>query len=409
MISAALSKTNIRQNKIRGDAGFVRLRSPSTTQVGNNVLGTSSGDGFAHTRVTVLQYVRPALYFDLSAVLFTSAASGTSGMKTEASAGVKTMVPAVTPDADEAVKLTREDDESKTYPVGSGGTRSGRLGMTVDASLTTITAHPDDDVTFSYSGAKTGAGRSVSVMICNKDDAAVEPGKILFYGRPVDCTSGNASGTATFKIPVKSDLPIGDYTLKIFNEEVNGENHTDYASTPREVGLRVREVVVSTSASPDDSPVYYTDTTPGHVELTATVKNHLNINGTKIQDAQWVRVPISDTADYSAADSFDTAYASAAPADKGMLTASSNDDAAADFPLQVDKNATYWFKGRVLDPQTSLIYIDVSSITVDNFYKEITCTVSGVSPLDTLYTDETIPGQYGIPYNIQICILLTGE
>jgi len=395
-------------NTIRGDATAVWLRSPRSSNGGDlGVLGLPAGSGiyFPSPYYVKLSYpVRPAFYFDLSSALFSSVAAtgGASDMKS-ASPGTKNLVKAVTPGANEAVKLTMEDDKSKTYSGNSvGGTQSGRLGMTVDPSLTDITSHPDGDVSFSYSGAQTGTGRSVSVMICRNN---ANP-DILFYGRPVNCQSGNASGTATFTLPSKSDLPIGDYTLKIFNEEVNGAYYTDYASTPITVDLHVREVKVSATANPDDSKVYYTDTTPGHVDLTATVKNELSITGTTIQNVQWFRVPISNTTDYSAGNAFDTAYASSTVSanNKGTIGASSNDHITATFPLQVDKNATYWFQGTVRDPATNLTYTNVSSITVDNLYKEITCTVSGinngVSPADTLYVDETIPGQYGIPYDL---------
>ena len=387
-------------NGIRGDATYVWLRSPNSGNgVAYVVLGAPAGSGlysYGNYSVHSTFSVRPAFYFDLSSALFSSVAAGggTAGMKSAVTVGTKKLAEAETPGANTAVKLTMEDDKSN----------GGMLGMTV-ASLADITSHPKGDVSFSYSGASTGSGRSVSVMICNKDDAATDPGKILWYGRPVDCTSsGNASGTATFEMPDKSDLPVGDYILKIFNEEVHGDNYTDYASAPTVIPLHVREVEVSLSANPDNSKVYYTNTTPGHVDLTATVKNHLNITGTTIQNAQWFRVPISDTTDYGAGNAFDTAYASAASANKGVLSASSNNNLIATFPLQADKNATYWFKGTVRNPATSDTYTKVSSITVDNLYKEITCTVSGinngVSPADTLYVDETIPGQYGIPYDL---------
>lgn len=387
---------------LRGDATSVWLRSPysniSSTGEPGVVVGEPAGSRVSNSYYENYPYsVRPAFYFDLSSALFLSLAGGggSDNRKSVVTAGTKKLIGATTPNPNynNALKLTMEDDTSN----------GGRLGMTV-ASLADINSHPTGDVSFSYSGASTGPSRSVSVMICNKDDAATNAGKILFYGRPVDCTSGNASGTATFTLPNKSDLPVGDYTLKIFNEEVNGDNYTDYASTPIAVGLHVRDVEVSLSANPDDSKVYYTDTTPGHVDLTATVENYLNIPGITIQDVQWFRVPIIVTTDYDALNAFDSVYAGTVSANKGTIGASSNNNLTATFPLRVDENARYWFKGTVYDPATSLTYTHVSSIAVDNLYKEITCTVSGinngVSPADTLYADETIPGQYGIPYDL---------
>ena len=53
----------------------------------------------------------------------------------------------------------------------------------------------------------------------------------MYYGRP----SAAANGTAIFTVP--AGLAAGSYTIKIFNEEVNGDKQTDFASTPVSIAL----------------------------------------------------------------------------------------------------------------------------------------------------------------------------
>ena len=373
-------------NAIRGISTYAWLRSPGSPYVHYGLVGAPAGSGIDYTSVnTSTHSVRPAFYFNLSSALFTSDASG-AGMKSTAfGSGLNA---AVTPTANTPVKLTMEE------------TNTGYLNLALDnPSLSKVTASPKGTVSIDYSGARTGAGRSVSVMICNKDDAAVDPGKVLYYGRPVNCQSGNASGTATFTLPSKSDLPIGDYTLKIFNEEVNGANRTDYASTPIEIGLRVADVEVDLSASPA-TQVYYTDTNPGSVNITADITNHTAIAGTTIEPAQWFRVPVSNNTDYST--DFDSFYTSRPAADKGTINRTSGNNNASTFKFTADKNAKYWVRGTVYDSAAGKYYKTVSVITVDNLYKEITCEVRGMNTVgnNQLYGYETIPGTYGIPFDL---------
>ena len=376
-------------NAIRGISTYAWLRSPGSPYVHYCLVGAPAGSGIDYTSVnTSTHSVRPAFYFDISDALFTSDASG-AGMK--ATAFGPGLNAAVTPAANTPVKLTMEESNSSYLNLALN-----------DTSLSKVTAPPKGTVSIDYNSARTGAGKSVSVMICNKDDAAVDPGKVLYYGRPVNCQSGNASGTATFTLPSKSDLPIGDYTLKIFNEEVNGANRTDYASTPIEIGLRVADVEVDLSSSPA-TQVYYTDTTPGSVNITADITNHTAIAGTTIEPAQWLRTAINSTTDYSDPAAFDAAYSGAASANKGTLTETSNDGLTATYQnLMADKNANYWVKGTVYDSAAGQYYKTVSVITVDNLYKEITCEVRGMNTVgnNQLYGYETIPGTYGIPFDL---------
>ena len=193
-----------------GDSDFWWLRSPGTsadqaraiTESGDNALGIYVDDS--------AMAIRPAFNLDLSSVLFSSDASGT--MKSDATVG-GVLVGVVNPTG--AVKMTVLNDTG--------------LGLTV-TDTRVRTAAPGATVSIAYTGAKTGANRSVSVMLCDSTGAP------LYYGRPADCTT-NASGIASFTVP--STLPAGSYTIKIFNEEVNGAYYTDFASTPQSIALTV--------------------------------------------------------------------------------------------------------------------------------------------------------------------------
>ena len=88
-------------------------------------------------------------------------------------------------------------------------------------------------VKIGYSGAKTGANEYVSAMIL---DAAGNP---AYYGRSSAALT-DENGTAELTIPA---LAEGTYTLKVFNEQYNGDKMTDLASAFADVTLTVEEGV----------------------------------------------------------------------------------------------------------------------------------------------------------------------
>lgn len=93
---------------------------------------------------------------------------------------------------------------------------------------TTADAAPDDTVTLHYTGATTGINEYISAIIADSSGAR-------YYGRVAQPTA--ESGTVEIKIP--SDLAPGDYTLKVFNEQYNGDYNTDYASKFTDIALTV--------------------------------------------------------------------------------------------------------------------------------------------------------------------------
>ena len=92
----------------------------------------------------------------------------------------------------------------------------------------TVSAAPDDTVTLNYKGATTGKNEYISVILADNSGAQ-------YYGRVAQPTA--ESGTVEIKIP--SDIAPGDYTLKVFNEQYNGDYNTDYASKFTDIALTV--------------------------------------------------------------------------------------------------------------------------------------------------------------------------
>ena len=146
--------------------------------------------------------VRPAFNLNLNSVLFASAA--VSGKPD----GGLTPIPEY---SGNEWKLTLLDS-SRSFAVTE---------KTADAA-------PDDTVTLHYTGATTGINEYISAIIADSSGAR-------YYGRVAQPTA--ESGTVEIKIP--SDIAPGDYTLKVFNEQYNGDYNTDYASKFTDIALTV--------------------------------------------------------------------------------------------------------------------------------------------------------------------------
>ena len=178
------------------------LRSP-----GAKNRDVASVDGFAnidHDGIDISNIwgVRPAFKLNLNSVLFASAAVGGKPD------GGLTEVPEY---SGSEWKLTLLDS-------------SRNFAVTKKA----VSAAPDDTVTLNYSGATTGKNEYISVILADNNGAQ-------YYGRVAQPTA--ESGTVEIKIP--SDIAPGDYTLKVFNEQYNGDYKTDYASNFTDIALTV--------------------------------------------------------------------------------------------------------------------------------------------------------------------------
>ena len=166
-------------------------------------------DGFGRVYDCGVGFVwaaRPAFNLNLNSVLFTSAAVGGKPN------GGLTAVPEY---SGNEWKLTLLDS---------------RRNFAVTEK--TVSAAPDDTVTLNYKGATTGKNEYISVILADNNGAQ-------YYGRVAQPTA--ESGTVEIKIP--SDIAPGNYTLKVFSEQYNGDYKTDYASNFTDIALTVEKQV----------------------------------------------------------------------------------------------------------------------------------------------------------------------
>ena len=162
------------------------------------------GEGY-YFYITKLHSARPAFNLNSGAILFTSAAAGGK------------------PDGFNAVPKYIGKDWKLTLKDSS---------RNFSASANTAKLKAGEGLTVTYSGAGTGENEYVSAMLVGKS------GNILYYGR---IAQNRKFGTASVEIP--SDLAPGNYTLKIFSEQYNGDYKTDYASDFTDISLTVEKRV----------------------------------------------------------------------------------------------------------------------------------------------------------------------
>ena len=181
------------------------LRSPGSNKYNVAVVrsdGSVEYSGYSMLIFNNHRTVRPAFNLNLNSVLFASAAVGgkPDGGLTE-----------VSKYSGNEWKLTLLDS---------------RRNFAVTEK--TVSAAPDDTVTLNYSGATTGKNEYISVILADNNGAQ-------YYGRVAQPTA--ESGTVEIKIP--SDIAPGDYTMKVFSEQYNGDCKTDLASAFADVTLTV--------------------------------------------------------------------------------------------------------------------------------------------------------------------------
>jgi hypothetical protein len=157
--------------------------------------------------------VRPAFNLNLESVLFTSAAEGGKSRDT---VGTDALNP-----------VSEYTDTAKEWKVTLLDTARDNFTASVN-SASSSTVEAGGSISINYSNALTGADEYVSAMLC---DAS---GNVLYYG---NIANNNASGTQAVTIP--TGLAAGSYTLKVFSEQLNADNKTDYASAFQDIALEV--------------------------------------------------------------------------------------------------------------------------------------------------------------------------
>ena len=181
------------------------LRSPGSDKYRLAVVrseGSVQYSGFSVLIFNNYRTVRPAFNLNLNSVLFASAAVGGKPD------GGLTPIPEY---SGNEWKLTLLDS---------------RRNFAVTEK--TVSAAPDDTVTLNYKGATTGKNEYISVILADNNGAQ-------YYGRVAQPTA--KSGRVEIKIP--SDIAPGDYTMKVFSEQYNGDCKTDLASAFADVTLTV--------------------------------------------------------------------------------------------------------------------------------------------------------------------------
>lgn len=164
---------------------------------------TASSDTGSYTQSNP-RGVRPAVFIDLSRVLFASPASG--GKNAD---GALANIPTYT---GKEWKLT---------------VRNINYKFTV--SENTATAGRGETVTLNYTKAKYGSNDRISAILVNED------GNPVYYGQ----IARPASAAGSVDITVPQDIIPGNYTLRVFNEQLNGDYATDSASAFSDVALTV--------------------------------------------------------------------------------------------------------------------------------------------------------------------------
>ena len=192
-------------------SNFWWLRSP-----GAKDLDVASVDGYGTIDrdgidISNIWGVRPAFNLNSSSVLFASAAVGG-----KPDGGLQPVSPNYTGNE---WKLTLYDSKRNDFSRTTWEVSASTKGGTVEIS---------------YTDAKTGANEYISALIF--DDV----GNVIYYGRS-NASLTEKDGTAQLTIP--AGFAEGTYTLKVFNEQYNGDRKTDLASGFADVTLTVEKRV----------------------------------------------------------------------------------------------------------------------------------------------------------------------
>ena len=186
------------------------LRSPSYNDINAAEVYSSGRVDYDGLRVDDYGCVRPALNINLESIIFTSAAKdGKNSGKGAA-----------------ALKPVEKYDNGKEWKITIRDYINNRENLKVELKDSNSNEFVlGSEIDFTYEEAITGENEYISAMLFEKDGSIP-----LYYGRIVDLSdsSASSSGEASFIIP--EDLTPGNYELKFYSEQYNGDYKTDVAS-----------------------------------------------------------------------------------------------------------------------------------------------------------------------------------
>lgn len=219
----------MRVAKSGNSAGNWWLRSPVSGNTNN--AGYVNFQGIVHMYDWYGMSARPAFNLKSSSILFTSAAvGGKASTPSSADLGIKKNVNLST--SEEIYKLTMLDSDTERD--------SFTIKDAENPTSSTIAKSQGQTVTLNYENAVTGTNEYVSAMIVDNSN------EVTYYGQLKNTkTADDASGSVSFTIP--DDFESGSYKLHLFNEQINGDYHTDFSSNFKTLNLNVKK-----NLTPDD-------------------------------------------------------------------------------------------------------------------------------------------------------------
>ncbi len=216
---------------IRGAFGDYWLRTPGDTSMDEDVSVrwgarvTTGGEIRKTEDITHENYVRPAFYLNEAAVLFTSSVEfGEDSGKSGADALQK-----VGENSDNEWKVTVLDPARKF----TAGFEELHSQMTIKIE---------------YENAVTGQDEYISAVVVDKDQ------NITYYGR-IKPLSDPSDAAGSFTLSLNNKLKDG-CKVYVFNEHMNGDGYTDYASA-------LQEITIPESMLPGNENQYQLQYDPG--------------------------------------------------------------------------------------------------------------------------------------------------
>ncbi|MBR2669180.1 MAG: hypothetical protein IKE36_05215 [Solobacterium sp.] len=178
---------------------------------GRYFIYSDGAEGYTYPYMGTSTASRPAFQFDYRGVLFKFAAEGPKAQEPEGNSDFGKIIST----SENGFRLTMKDTLSN----------SPRRDFQAHINLTdSIRVAPGESLTVSYQGA--AEGDAISALICQGENN-------LYYAT----TEQNAYGKWTMTIP--ESIHSGNYTIKVFCEQQNGDYQTDYASPVSEISLEV--------------------------------------------------------------------------------------------------------------------------------------------------------------------------